>query len=104
MDLTSETTGVREELLRRFKESGERERMQDILRNKLHASGWQDRVKDQCQRIIHDNGEAIETLTVDDIAEEVTPYARSSVPEDIKAEVLEEIRKFIYRALPETTS
>ncbi|KAJ2498312.1 hypothetical protein GGH96_004403 [Coemansia sp. RSA 1972] len=97
-----ETTGIREELLRRFKESGERERMQDILRNKLDASGWQDRVKDRCQRVIHENTDTIDKLTVDDIAESVTPYARSSVPEDIKAEVLEEIRKFIYRSLPET--
>ncbi|KAJ2456195.1 hypothetical protein EV183_000121 [Coemansia sp. RSA 2336] len=104
MDLTTETTGVREELLRKFKESGERERMQDILRNKLHASGWQDQVKDRCQRIINDSGESVDRLTVDDIAEEVTPYARSSVPEDIKAEVLEEIRKFIYRSLPESSS
>ncbi|KAJ1893475.1 hypothetical protein LPJ66_005733 [Kickxella alabastrina] len=100
--MLSETGGIREELLKRFIESGERERLQEIMRTKLHTSGWQDRVKDKCQKIVHENADGIEKLTVDDIAEEVTPFARSSVPEDIKAEILEDIRAFIFRALPET--
>ncbi|KAI7834132.1 enhancer of yellow 2 transcription factor [Kickxella alabastrina] len=100
--MLSETGGIREELLKRFIESGERERLQEIMRTKLHTSGWQDRVKDKCQKIVHENADRIEKLTVDDIAEEVTPFARSSVPEDIKAEILEDIRAFIFRALPES--
>ncbi|KAJ1728518.1 hypothetical protein LPJ61_003993 [Coemansia biformis] len=102
--MANETTGIREELLRRFIESGERERLQEILRSKLHASGWQDQVKYRCQQAIRDTRTPIEQLTVDDVAEEVTPFARSSVPEDIKAEILEDIRAFVYRALPEAGS
>ncbi|KAJ2615751.1 Transcription and mRNA export factor eny2 [Coemansia sp. RSA 1365] len=102
--MASETTGIREELLRRFIESGERERLQEILRSKLHTSGWQDRVKDKCQKTIHESDEPANKLTVDSIAEQVTPYARTIVPEDIKAEILEDIREFIYRALPENDS
>ncbi|KAJ1662057.1 hypothetical protein GGF44_002445 [Coemansia sp. RSA 1694] len=98
----SATAGIREELLRRFIESGERERLQDILRSKLQASGWQDRVKDKCQKFVHEHSTDIDKVTVDDMAEEVTPFARSSVPEDIKAEIMEDVRAFIYRALPET--
>ncbi|KAJ2161997.1 Transcription and mRNA export factor eny2 [Coemansia sp. RSA 552] len=101
--MSNETTGLREELLRRFIETGERERLQEILRNKLHASGWQDRVKDRCQRVVNENSDTIDKVTVDDIAEEVTPYARQAVPEEIKEEMLEDIRKFIYRALPENS-
>ncbi|KAJ1882796.1 hypothetical protein GGI13_004617 [Coemansia sp. RSA 455] len=99
---TAATAGIREELLRRFIESGERERLQEILRSKLQASGWQDRVKDKCQKFVHENSNDIDKVTVDDMAEEVTPFARSSVPEDIKAEIMEDVRAFIYRALPET--
>ncbi|KAJ2707020.1 hypothetical protein FB645_001161 [Coemansia sp. IMI 203386] len=100
--MSSETMGIREELLKRFIESGERERLQEILRSKLYSSGWQDRVKDRCQRVVHENTEGIEKLTVDDMAEEVTPYARSAVPEDVKTEILEDIRAFIFRTLPES--
>ncbi|KAJ2764290.1 hypothetical protein IWQ56_004543 [Coemansia nantahalensis] len=99
--MANETTDIRAELLRRFIESGERERLQEILRSKLHACGWQDHVKHRCQQVIHENSTPIDRLTVDDVAEEVTPFARSTVPEDIKAEALEAIRAFIYRALPE---
>ncbi|KAJ2727008.1 hypothetical protein GGI07_000125 [Coemansia sp. Benny D115] len=102
MSTPSETTGIREELLKKFIESGERERLQEILRNKLNASGWQDKVKDKCQKVIHENSDRIEKITVDDIAEEVTPFARTSVPEDVKAEILEDIRAYIFRALPES--
>ncbi|KAI9505201.1 hypothetical protein GGI25_002228 [Coemansia spiralis] len=100
----NETTGIREEVLRRFIESGERERLQEILRSKLNASGWHDRVKDKCQRVVHESGTDIDKLTVDSVAEQVTPFARASVPEDTKAEILEDIRAFIYRALPESES
>ncbi|KAJ2800616.1 hypothetical protein H4R20_003992 [Coemansia guatemalensis] len=103
-NMASETTGIREELLRRFIESGERERLQEILRSKLHTSGWQDRVKDKCQKTINESEEPADRLTVDSIAEQVTPYAHAQVPEDIKAEILEDIRAFIYRALPEDDS
>lgn len=103
MSSESTTAGVREELLRQFIETGERERLQEILRSKLQSSGWQDRIKDKCQKVVNESKGNIENLTVDEVAEEVTPFARNSVPEEIKAEMLEEIRSFIYRSLPETT-
>ncbi|KAJ2894456.1 hypothetical protein IWW38_002577 [Coemansia aciculifera] len=100
-DAAAATTGIREELLRRFIESGERERLQDILRSKLQASGWQDRVKDKCQKYVHERSTNIDDITVDNMAEEVMPYARSSVPEYIKSEIMEDVRAFIYRVMPE---
>ncbi|KAJ2001498.1 hypothetical protein GGI04_003713 [Coemansia thaxteri] len=100
--MSMETTpGIREDLLRRFIESGERERLQEVLRSKLQASGWQDRIKDKCQKFVHENSNDLDKITVDDMAEEVTPFARSSVPEDIKAEIMEDIRAYIFRTLPE---
>ncbi|KAJ2216438.1 D-3-phosphoglycerate dehydrogenase 2 [Coemansia sp. RSA 487] len=100
----NESTGVREEVLRRFIESGERERLQEILRSKLNESGWQDRVKDKCQKIIHESGPDVDKLTVNDVVEQVTPLARTMVPEDVKAEILEDVRAFVYRVLPEADS
>ncbi|KAJ2907508.1 hypothetical protein GGI21_003818 [Coemansia aciculifera] len=100
-DAAAATTGIREELLRRFIESGERERLQDILRSKLQASGWQDRVKDKCQKYVHERSTNIDDITVDNMAEEVMPYARLSVPEYIKSEIMEDVRAFIYRVMPE---
>ncbi|KAJ1730606.1 hypothetical protein H4S06_003491 [Coemansia sp. BCRC 34490] len=98
---TNETSGIREEVLRRFIESGERERLQEILRSKLNESGWQDRVKDKCQKIIHESGPDVDKLTVNDVVEQVTPFARTMVPDDVKAEILEDVRAFVYRVLPE---
>ncbi|KAJ1720288.1 hypothetical protein LPJ53_005067 [Coemansia erecta] len=102
--MSQQEMGIREELLKRFIESGERERLQEILRSKLYTSGWQDRVKDKCQKVVHESGEGVEKLTVDSIAEAVTPFARATVSEDIKAEILEDIRAFIFRTLPKTES
>ncbi|KAJ2784863.1 hypothetical protein GGI15_002116 [Coemansia interrupta] len=102
--MSQQEMGVREELLKRFIESGERERLQEILRSKLYISGWQDRVKDKCEKFVHESGEGVEKLTVDGIAEAVTPYARASIPEDIKAEILEDIRAFMFRTLPKVDS
>ncbi|KAJ1945777.1 hypothetical protein FBU59_002210 [Linderina macrospora] len=100
----ADSVQMREELLRRFIESGERERLQEILRSKLLASGWQDRVKDRCQRAIRESESGIDKVTVDEIAEKVTPFARAEVPEDIKSELLEQARAFVYRSIPDTDS
>ncbi|KAJ1676681.1 hypothetical protein EV182_007699, partial [Spiromyces aspiralis] len=42
------------------------------------------------------------TVTVDDLAEELTPAARAAVPEDIKAEILEQIQVFLSKNLPDS--
>ncbi|KAJ1918791.1 Transcription and mRNA export factor eny2 [Mycoemilia scoparia] len=91
--------GIREELLRRFVESGERERVQELLKSKLNANGWQDEVRQMCKDIIKEKEP--NPVTVDELAGELTPRARASVPENVKAEMLEQIQAFLAKALPQ---
>ncbi|KAG9401876.1 Transcription and mRNA export factor eny2 [Aphanomyces cochlioides] len=50
-----------------------------------------------CKDLIKTKG--IDQITVDDLVEEITPKGRATVPDSIKADMLERIRLFL-----ETTS
>ncbi|PVU89543.1 hypothetical protein BB559_005053 [Furculomyces boomerangus] len=66
---------IREEVMQRFVESGERERIQESIRAKLNARGWQDHVRSYCKEIIKEKD--INTVTADELCEDVLPYAKS---------------------------
>lgn len=49
--------------------------------------------QEHCKEIIR--GKGLEKITVDELVEEITPRGRATVPDDIKAELLQRIRKFL---------
>ena len=52
-----------------------------------------DELKEQCKRIVKARG--FENVTTEDLAREITPVGRATVPDAVKAELLQNIRKFL---------
>uniref|UniRef100_A0A8B9QW13 Transcription and mRNA export factor ENY2 n=1 Tax=Anas platyrhynchos TaxID=8839 RepID=A0A8B9QW13_ANAPL len=74
-------------------ETGERERLKDLLRAKLIECGWKDQLKAHCKDVIKEKG--LEHVTVDDLVAEITPKGRALVPDSVKKELLQRIRTFL---------
>jgi len=74
-------------------ETGEKERLKELLRQKLIESGWRDDLKEFCKEVIRNKG--LEKITVDELVAEITPRGRATVPDEVKTELLQNIRKFL---------
>ncbi|KAJ3124339.1 Transcription and mRNA export factor eny2 [Physocladia obscura] len=71
--------------------SGEKDKLKELLRTRLVESGWRDDLKALCKEVIQAKG--IETLTVEELVQEITPKGRAMVPDTVRAEVLQRIRR-----------
>ncbi|KAJ8759051.1 hypothetical protein K2173_003289 [Erythroxylum novogranatense] len=78
-------------------ESGEKERLKDILREKLIECGWKDEMKALCRSFVRKKGR--NNVTVDDLVHVITPKGRASVPDSVKAELLQRIKNFLASAI-----
>lgn len=74
-------------------ESGEKERLMELLRERLAECGWKDELKTLCRAYIKKQGR--NNVTVDDLVHVITPKGRASVPDSIKAELLQRIQSFL---------
>ncbi|XWS44006.1 hypothetical protein CRYUN_Cryun15aG0008100 [Craigia yunnanensis] len=74
-------------------ESGEKERLMELLRERLIECGWKDDMKSLCRAYIKKKGR--NNVTVDDLVHLITPKGRASIPDSIKAELLQKIRSFL---------
>lgn len=74
-------------------ETGEREKLKELLRVRLAECGWRDELKKICKDIVRERG--LEHVTVDDLVKEITPQARQLVPDSVKKELLHRIRTFL---------
>ncbi|XP_074275353.1 transcription and mRNA export factor ENY2 [Silene latifolia] len=77
-------------------ESGEKERLMELLRERLVECGWKDDMKDLCRQLIKKKGR--NNVTVDDLVHVITPKGRASVPDSVKAELLKRIWSFLNAA------
>ena len=84
---------VRATIMQKLVDTGEKERLKELLRNKLVESGWRDKLKEICKEKIRNKG--LEKITVDELVQEITPEGRQIVPDEIKADLLQRIRKFL---------
>lgn len=73
--------------------TGERERLKQLLRDKLTECGWRDEVKQRCREYLASRGP--DNVTADEIVRHVRPEGRAAVPDNIKAELLTRIKAFI---------
>ncbi|CAM9207919.1 unnamed protein product [Chrysoparadoxa australica] len=78
---------VRATIMQKLHETGEKERLKDLLRERLTQSGWRDELKEHCKEIIRSKG--LEKITVDELVAEITPKGRASVPDDVKVRRVE---------------
>nr|XP_011721372.1 transcription and mRNA export factor ENY2 [Macaca nemestrina] len=81
--------GINQKLI----ETGERERLKELLRAKLIECGWKDQLKAHCEEVIKEKG--LEHVTADDLVAEITPKGRALVLDSVKEELLERIRTFL---------
>ncbi|CAF0970582.1 unnamed protein product [Brachionus calyciflorus] len=77
----------------RLIETGERERLRQMLQMKLIECGWAKKVNDKCIEIVQKRG--FENVTVDDLVDELVPKSRAIVPDYIKKELLDQFRLFL---------
>ncbi|XP_021727984.1 transcription and mRNA export factor SUS1 [Chenopodium quinoa] len=77
-------------------ESGEKERLMDLLRERLIECGWKDEMKAICRAFIKKKGR--NNVTVDDLVHLITPKGRASIPDPVKAELLQRIWAFLNAA------
>jgi len=84
---------VRQQITRKLVETGEREKLKELLRFKLVECGWRDQLKQNCKEIVRKRG--LENVTVDELVAEITPQGRQTVPDAVKKELLQRIRQFL---------
>ncbi|KAF5179076.1 Transcription and mrna export factor eny2 [Thalictrum thalictroides] len=77
-------------------ESGEKERLKELLRERLIECGWKDEMNALCRAFTRKKGR--NNVTVDDLVHVITPKGRASVPDSVKAELLQRIRSFLVSA------
>mmetsp|Transcript_4811 Transcript_4811/g.8459 ORF Transcript_4811/g.8459 Transcript_4811/m.8459 type:complete len:156 (-) Transcript_4811:43-510(-) len=95
-DRKTREDAARTELMRRLEESGEKDRIKQALRVKLSECGWQDEMKDISKETIRSRG-GVSKITVDELVSELLPRARASVPENVKSDLLGNVRDFARR-------
>lgn len=74
----------------RLIQSGEKDRLKEILRLRLAESGWKDRVEKKCDELL-----LTKNLSVEELVDRVAPDARNMVDIDIQKEVTSRIRNFL---------
>lgn len=68
-----------------------REELTEILRSRLIECGWRDQVANMCRNLIHKHG--VKHIRLEQIVSEVKPMARQTIPEHVKSELLDMIKK-----------
>ncbi|XP_008654967.1 transcription and mRNA export factor ENY2-like isoform X1 [Zea mays] len=91
-------------------ETGEKEKLMELLRERLAECGWRDEMKALCSnKHMHPmmlskcftflrayaRKKGRNNVTVDDLIHVITPKGRASVPDSVKAELLQRIRSFL---------
>ncbi|KQK11240.1 transcription and mRNA export factor ENY2 [Brachypodium distachyon] len=92
-DKEGKEASLREIINLKLVESGEKERLMELLRERLIECGWRDDMKALCRAYARKKGR--NNVTVDDLIHVITPKGRASVPDPVKAELLQRIRSFL---------
>ncbi|ALC48852.1 e-y-2 [Drosophila busckii] len=77
--------------------SGDRVKIKDLLCNRLTECGWRDEVRLLCRNILLEKG-GNNSTSVEQMISEVTPKARTLVPDAVKKELLMKIRSILAEA------
>eukprot|EP00099_Drosophila_melanogaster_P015937 NP_524846.1 enhancer of yellow 2 [Drosophila melanogaster] len=74
--------------------TGDRSKIKDLLCSRLTECGWRDEVRLMCRNILMEKG-TNNSFTVEQLIAEVTPKARTLVPDAVKKELLMKIRTIL---------
>ena len=92
---------------KKLEESGEKQRLEEYLRQKLIECGWKDELKKYCLGklritislintlidLIRSKG--LEKINLDDLVEELLPKGRALVPTKVKEDLLARIKNYL---------
>jgi len=90
--MASATQELKNSIQTKLEQSGEYDRLKEHLRQKLIDSGWRDELKQYTMELIRSKGD--QTMTVEQLTAEIIPRGRGTVPDEIKSELLQRIRRF----------
>ena len=80
-------------ITRKLAESGERDRLREMLLKRLDDTGWRDDVVKKVKKYAEKHG--IENVELEDIIQELAPKASSLVSDDIKYDLKKQITTFL---------
>ncbi|KAI8095046.1 transcription factor e(y)2-domain-containing protein [Gilbertella persicaria] len=89
----SDTEKMRTAVSRLFVESGEKERLLELLKLRLQESGWNDNLDAYSRDTVRNKN--LQNASLDELTKEMGDYGRSTVNEVIKKDLLEHIKKFL---------
>ena len=75
---------------KKLEESGDKEKLEEYLRQKLIESGWKDELKKKCITIIRNKG--LDKINLEELVTELLPHGRSLVRQEIKEDLLNQIK------------
>ncbi|GAB5032601.1 enhancer of yellow 2 transcription factor homolog [Nannochloropsis oceanica] len=78
-------------ILQQFVDSGGKDRLKAVLRERLQGAGWKEEVKELCKEVMRNN--CIEGVTVDELVALTMPRARATIPDNLRVEALKAIRE-----------
>lgn len=55
-------------------ETGEKDKLKEMLREKLSECGWREELKEHCKKIIREKG--VEKVSIEELVAEITPKGR----------------------------
>ena len=69
----------------------EKERLRQLLLIRLEESGWRRRLRDRVQNMVYNM--PFKKLTIEDIVQELAPKASSTISDDIKDELITQMKR-----------
>lgn len=91
--MTEKRTEIKNKIADLLVKTGERERLRERIESKLYETGWNEKVKQACKEYIRSKG--VDNITVDEVVNAITPSARQIVPNEVRQDVLEQLRRFL---------
>ena len=61
-------------IMAKLVETGEKDKLKDMLREKLSECGWREELKEHCKKIIREKG--VEKVSIEELVAEITPKGR----------------------------
>ncbi|KAH9413480.1 transcription and mRNA export factor ENY2-like [Dermatophagoides pteronyssinus] len=85
-NIEDEESKFRRDAHRYLIESGERDRLVQILNDKLKTCEWHHNVSICCRELLSEIG--VDNINFDSLVEHITPKAKDMVPNDVKSEMV----------------
>lgn len=93
---------IKSKAYRRLVETGEKERLETQLRNRLYQSKWKEQLENYCQKVVRERG--VDNIKCDDVMSQVLPIAKQHVPDSVKQEIKQQLKVFLAREMNHSVS